>query len=481
MRLEGFNGQLAWHDTHPAADWFPLMDEDELTELRNDMAEHGQRDPIILTHVPDPTDPGEFIDVVLDGRNRYRACMMLGLKPRFEHYLGPDPYDYVISTNLRRRHLNESQRAMIAARAASRPQGGQPKRKRVEPANLRVQDPEPDAKPTARDAPIPAPQPPTQAEAAQMLKVSERSVQHARVVQEQGAPELVAAVDKGHIPVSTAATLVEMPPEKQRDIARMSDDEIRKAAQEINRKRREERRAQRVEKIARIEQANRPLDGSLGKHSVHYWDPPWKYDEGSTDDTRDIANKYPPMELADICALPVQEVCTPDAVMYMWATAPKVEEALQVLKAWGFTYRSQIIWHKTKASAADVTAMMEALLQALESKSLVDAIACAKTLATGVVEALKGVAGKMGMGYWARIEHEILIIGTRGNFPTPPSSLLPRSVIAAPVGEHSAKPALFAEMLERLYPELSKFEGFCRSPRPGWTVFGNQSGEQLAV
>lgn len=461
-KLQGPHGP-APHDVHPASEIFPLLEGEAFEQLCADIAEHGLRTPIVLTPGSGEDDDE---DLVLDGRNRYRACLQLGIRPHFEHYRGDDAVAFVISTNLRRRHLDESQRAMVAAKVAGLGHGGD--RVSEQGAKMRLAVP-------------------TQDQAAAMLNVGKRSVQHARVVQDHGTPELAQAVEQGKVAVSTAATLVELPPEQQRRVPQMTRQEILAAAKEINRQARDERRTERVQRIAKIESQNRPIDGSLGQHSVHYWDPPWEYEEGTTDDTRQIANKYPPMKLADICALPVQSLCTPDAVMYMWTTAPKVEEAFEVMRAWGFTYRSQIIWHKTTNAAAELLAMADVVRKAIEE--ITGKPAVTPNDLSGLLVQLKALAdgmsgkelGKMGMGYWARIEHEILLIGTRGKFPTPPSSLLPRSVIAAPLGDHSAKPHLFAEMLERLYPELSKFEGFCRSPRAGWTVFGNQSAEKLPV
>src|SRR5690606_37371867 len=86
------------------------------------------------------------------------------------------------------------------------------------------------------------------------------------------------------------------------------------------------------------------------------------------------------------------------------------------------------------------------------------------------------VKDKIGMGYHARNQHELLLIAKRGEMPPPRPGEQPSSVIEAARGEHSAKPAIFAEMIERLYPEVGKIELFCRSPRPGWSVGGNQSG-----
>jgi hypothetical protein len=188
---------------HKYADIFPLMDDAELAALAADIRDHGQRDPIILH--PDGK--------ILEGRSRYRACQQIGLEPKTERYDGDDPLAFVISRNLRRRHLNESQRALVAARLANIEHGG----KRHPPdqaANLPVDpgaakqtlktDPGTQGAPTAADQEAPV----AQSVAAKMLNVSERSVRTAKVVTDQAAKNVIEAVERGEVSVSLAAKAV---------------------------------------------------------------------------------------------------------------------------------------------------------------------------------------------------------------------------------------------------------------------------------
>src|SRR5262249_6069694 len=98
---------------HPAAEIFPLLSEPEFQQLKADIKTHGLSQAIVLAE-------GQ----ILDGRNRHRACLELGLEPRFEKYEGDDPVAFVIGRNMIRRHLGTSQRAIIAATVAKTKHGG---------------------------------------------------------------------------------------------------------------------------------------------------------------------------------------------------------------------------------------------------------------------------------------------------------------------------------------------------------------------
>jgi len=157
--------------THPAADIFPLLEGPEFEALVLDIIEHGQREPIVVHD-----------GAILDGRNRYRACQSLGIEPVTKAWDGEDtPEAFVVSMNLHRRHLNESQRAMIAARISKLPKGHRP------------------------DVEIPTC---TQAEAARLLNVDRGTVIAARIVQNEGTPEQVAAVEQGRAAVTTTARVI---------------------------------------------------------------------------------------------------------------------------------------------------------------------------------------------------------------------------------------------------------------------------------
>jgi hypothetical protein len=161
-------------ELHPLADLFPMMTDVELDELGEDMLKHGQREPIWL-----------YEGKILDGRNRYRACLMKGIEPVTTETRVADPLAFVISLNLKRRHLDASQRAMVVAEIAKLPKGAHP--------------------PIGGSSP-------TQDVAAKLLNVSVRSGQRARYVKDHGTPDLVDAVKHGDVRVAAAVEFAKQNP-----------------------------------------------------------------------------------------------------------------------------------------------------------------------------------------------------------------------------------------------------------------------------
>src|SRR5262245_29603299 len=204
---------------HPLADIFPLIDGADFDELVADIKVHGLHEPIVV-----------YEDKILDGRNRYRACEAAGIEPTFTVYQGDDPVSYVISLNLRRRHLDESQRAMVAAKLAT----------------LKLGDNQ-----HSEGLPI--------GRSSELLNVGERTVARAREVQEHGAPELVHAVEQGRLSVSAAADIAGLAVDKQREIVARGEREILQAAMQVRSKKAVARRAKRNASLLKLSNINCPL------------------------------------------------------------------------------------------------------------------------------------------------------------------------------------------------------------------------------
>lgn len=169
-----------------------------------------------------------------------------------------------------------------------------------------------------------------------------------------------------------------------------------------------------------------------GQYPILYADPPWKYEHPAMGSTaRSIEAKYPTMTLAQIKK--IKPPAHNDCVLFLWATAPKLPECLEVMEAWGFNYRTNMVW----------------------------------------------VKDKIGTGYYIRNQHELLLIGRRGDLPLPEPGTQPSSVIRAPRTKHSAKPPEFYAAIEQMYPQFQGqwFEMFLRGKaRENWAGgWGNEA------
>jgi hypothetical protein len=172
---------------HPLAEIFPPIDDDGFAELVADIRENGLREPIILHE-----------GKVLDGRNRYRACAEIGIEPLTKQWDGRgDPLDYVVSKNLHRRHLDDTQRALVAARISTLKRGGNGSNQH---ARAKV--------PNGTFAP-------SIDQSADMMNVGRRSVLRARAVLTSGVHALQRAVESGDISLRAASEVVTKPHEEQ--------------------------------------------------------------------------------------------------------------------------------------------------------------------------------------------------------------------------------------------------------------------------
>jgi N6-adenosine-specific RNA methylase IME4 len=391
---------IASIEFHALANLFPLIEGAEFDALVDDIRAHGVREPIW-------TLDGK----ILDGRNRYLAACSARVVCPVRAYEGNDPVAFVVSLNLARRHLDEGQRAMIAAKLATMRQGART-----------------DLSPIGETS---------QATAAKLLNVSKRSVERATKVRDEGAPELQDAVEQGHVAVSVAAELAGKPVEQQRDIiaALLLDadgrltPEARKALTPIIKEIRAEQAA--AKKIMRATR-EAALGGKLlalpnKKYGVVYADPEWRLETYSQSGlTRHAANHFSTSTTEVIAARPVADIAADDCVLFLWAIVPMLPDALAVMSAWGFAYKSHLAWKKPHA----------------------------------------------GTGFWFRNRHELLLVGTRGKIPAPALGDQWESVIEAPTGRYGEKPVDAYELIEAYFPTLPKIELNARASRDGWDSWG---------
>ena len=372
-------------EIHEAAHLFPVMQDQEFEELKEDIRINGLQMAILV-----------FEGKIVDGRHRYRACCELGIIPRFEEIQAANDSiaQAVISINLHRRHLSEGQKAMLGAQLTNSAVG----------TNQH----------TAGAV--------SQKKVADELGISVDSILRGKKVLKNGIPELVEAVNSGRINISAAAKLAELAKEDQTQLDFDDIKAIQDASKAINKAKFEVRRQERLQAIEAKRANNKPLTSELGNFGVVYADPAWSY-------LGELSVGYPCMSTQEVCDMPVKDICAEDAVLFMWCSSSLLPDALQVVAAWGFTFKTSMVWDK-------------------------------------------GVAGQ---GAYCRQMHETLLIATKGVVPEVPFSARPPSVLRYPRLEHSRKPSEVCDLIDAMYPELSKVELFCRgTPAPGWAGWGNE-------
>lgn len=165
-----------------------------------------------------------------------------------------------------------------------------------------------------------------------------------------------------------------------------------------------------------------------GKFRIIYADPPWSYSDKLIKGYGAAEHHYPAMSLEELCAMPVAGRVADDAVLFLWATSPMLEEAFQVIKAWGFTYVTSFVWDKVKHN----------------------------------------------FGHYNSVRHEFLLIATRGSCTPDADKLFDSVQTIERSARHSEKPEEFRKIIETLYTHGAKLELFARAKHKGWAVFGNQ-------
>lgn len=187
-----------------------------------------------------------------------------------------------------------------------------------------------------------------------------------------------------------------------------------------------------------------------GKYELILADPPWQYRDAANDGKRGAEHKYPVMKLADIKRLPVHLLAADNCLLAMWHVGPMPDDALQVVRAWGFRLMNMkgFTWHK------------------IHEKSGKDC---------------------MGMGHLTRGNSEDILFAVKGKLPKRVMANIiqmvnsPASHVIAPRGEHSAKPKVFHDKLVELLGEVPRIELFARDRYPGWHHWGNECDSDVLM
>ena len=178
---------------------------------------------------------------------------------------------------------------------------------------------------------------------------------------------------------------------------------------------------------------------TIQKYQVIYADPPWDYQQCRLSGS--AKKHYPTMRIEELCALPVAEIADRDCALFLWATFPQLPEALRLIQAWGFVYKTvAFVWLKQNR---------------------------------------KALTWFFGLGFWTRSNAEICLLATKGH-PKRQSAGIHQLVIS-PVEQHSKKPDEVREKIAALMGDVPRIELFARQQTPGWDVWGNEVENSTAL
>lgn len=313
---------------HELTEIFPPMPEEEFQALKADIQTHGQLEPIWLSKDRK----------VIDGRHRLRACRELGIEPDFEESEAEEHElpGLVISLNLKRRHMSESQRAMVAARIKPIYEEAAKQRMLATQNNASAD--------IAKDEVADEEHRQSRDDAAKAVNVSARSVSYAEKVISDGIRELNDAVMAGKLAVSDAARAAKLPAEMQQKVVERVQGGTAKNAKDAIK---QMRTAEQIERIQNMD----PVEG---EYNVVVVDPAWQYEKTREGDpTQRGTTPYPTMTELEIAAIKIP--AAEDCILWLWTTNAHLVtgEASRVLYAWGFEPKTMLTWVKPKWGTGD--------------------------------------------------------------------------------------------------------------------------------
>lgn len=178
------------------------------------------------------------------------------------------------------------------------------------------------------------------------------------------------------------------------------------------------------------------------KYQIIYADCPWQFKNyNDATATNWVGGHYGLMSLDDLKRLPVSSIADKDCVLFLWVTFPTMERAFEVIKAWGFTYKTNAFtWVKQNKS---------------------------------------GMGIWLGMGYWTRSNSEICLLATKGNPKRVDAGV--RQIVLSPRLEHSQKPSEIRGRIVQLLGDLPRIELFARRKVEGWACWGNEVDSDIEL
>jgi len=252
---------------------------------------------------------------------------------------------------------------------------------------------------------------------ANEIGMSKRSLLENKQLAKNLIPEAKQAIRATELTKTDALKLARMEPEEQKALAEKIASGAAKSVVD----------AKRLVAKENTHETQPLVTGA--KYRVVYADAPWKYGNQLADNYGAAANHYPTMSIEELCALPVAKMTEDNAVLFLWTTSPLLEECFEVIRAWGFKYKTSFVWDKVKHN----------------------------------------------MGHYNSVRHELLLVCTKGSCTPDVPKLFDSVVSWERTAKHSEKPEIFREMIDTLYTHGAKIELFARKPVPGWQTWGNQT------
>jgi N6-adenosine-specific RNA methylase IME4 len=293
------------YEAHEEAYIFPQIEGKEFDKLVDDIKANGLLNPIVL-----------YQGKILDGRNRFNACLEAGIQPLFVQYDGDSPREYVISLNLTRRHLTESQRALVGAKLADMKSGTRTDTPKTNSSEVSIQD------------------------ASKLLNVGTSITKQAKVVLREAPQEDIEAIERGELTVNKAIGNLKKK-------ARLAD--LQKQAEEIS-------------------QLKNNFDK---KYHVIVLDPPWGYGTEYDPNGRRSANPYPEMSLEEIKKIDIP--ANEDCVLWLWTTHKFMRHSFDLLDAWGFEDKAILTWVKDRMGLGSwLRSQSEFCIMAVKGKPLIN-------------------------------------------------------------------------------------------------------------
>lgn len=359
----------------------PALSTEELNGLEENVKREGCRDPLVVWN-----------DTIIDGHNRYEICQKHNIEfqtvARNDLETELDVKLWMINNQFSRRNLSTETRLALAYRfkefEAEKAKERQGARNDLVESDTNI---------------------------AQLVGKSEPSESENRGRGALG--EIAKRAGVSHTTAEQYDAIQRKGTEEQKTEVAEGKASIKKVYNQIQ-------RAERLEK-------NKATEWPKGKYRVIYADPPWQYGDersgfgGATD-------HYNTMSMEELKSLPVSSLAEDNAVLFLWGTAPLLPEALELIEAWGFKYKTNIVWDKVKGS----------------------------------------------LGNYTSVKHEHLFLATKGSGVPDNTTRVDSVQVVERTSRHSEKPEEFRNIIETLYTYGNKLELFARKSVEGWEVYGNE-------